>query len=99
MMTDDELAVIAQAIGPVVRDLVRARIQEELAPLHARLVALEQRPTLRFCGPWTAATTYAAGALVQRSSALWLAIESSAGAPPGTDEGSGLWRLIVKTHS
>jgi hypothetical protein len=69
-----------------------AVIGEAVAPLRARIAALEQQPALKFAGPFRDGTHYLAGSIVQKQG-LWLA-ESDTHAPPGAED-SG-WKLILK---
>ena len=79
----------AAALADVLADYVTAR----LAPVLARLAALESRPHLKYAGPFRTGDVYAEGALVTHQGSLWLA-ESPTTYAPGA-AGSG-WRLVVK---
>ena len=76
------------ALAEVVADAIKAAV----APLHARIEALERRPELKFVGPFRGGTHYLAGTIVQKQG-LWLC-EADTHATPG-EEDSG-WRLILK---
>jgi hypothetical protein len=59
--------------------------------------AVREQVNLKFCGPWKESMSYQPRALVQKSAALWSATECNVGAAPGSDEGAGSWRLVVKS--
>jgi hypothetical protein len=89
-MTTQELETLSIAIAK----MVKAAIHEKLAPVLDRVVALEDRPaTLRYCGVFDPADTYAENEAVSHDGSLWIARESTKGQRPG----SGLaWQLAIK---
>ena len=96
LISDMIVAAFERAMPPL-NARIRA-LEAENVELTSRIVALEQRPELKFLGPWKAEQSYPQNAIVQRASALWIATEASNGsAAPGTAEGSGFWKLVVKS--
>ena len=94
MNTKEDMNALASAIANAIKmalmgPLVRGRIEQ----LEARLVALEQRPGLKYCGIFQTGKAYSEAQLVTHQGGLWLA-ESPTTYAPGAD-GSG-WKLIVK---
>ena len=75
-------------------DAVARFVVEFTAPIIKRIDALEQRPTVKHCGVYSAGNEYAEASLVTYSGGMWIA-ERATSAKPG-DDGSG-WRLVVKS--
>jgi hypothetical protein len=85
------LASLEEGIGRAMRQL----LDQELAPLEARLAAIESRPAMTDKGVWSPNVEYLAGDVVSDRSALWTAKVRCKGLMPG-DGGLG-WRLILKS--
>lgn len=82
----------------MILDAVAKALAPALKSIEKRLAALEQQQakTLAdsFRGAWDPATTYRKGDVVQRSSAVWLALRDPTAAPGDGDSG---WRLLIKS--
>jgi hypothetical protein len=88
---------IAAAAGAVVEG-VKHYVGRQLAPIEARLAALEaaQHKTLAdaFRGGWMPGSTYKRGELVQHANQLFLALDDTDGRPGE----SPYWRALSKTR-
>jgi hypothetical protein len=69
-----------------------AVISQALAPLAARIAALEQRPALKYAGVFGGGNVYEEGMLATDRGSLWLSVTRTS-ARPGDNQD---WRLIVK---
>jgi hypothetical protein len=88
------LKTLAEALDAV-GDVIRAR-DAKIAALERRIVELESRGELRYCGAYEEGREYLAGNFVTRGGSLWHA-EQPTRSRPGTDHRS--WRLVVKKGS
>jgi hypothetical protein len=84
-MTDDELKAIIRGIVPP--------LKKHIAELSARLTQVENRPLLKWCGPFREGQPYAEAQLVTKSGDLWVSTRATSSIP-GTS-GSD-WRLVVR---
>ena len=89
LMTEKELEAIVTGIAPVIGQFVEQR----LAGLEARINAIEAKPHVKFCGTWTAGTTYVPGDAVVRHGGLWICKAPTPGEPKQDFVG---WQLAVK---
>ena len=72
-------------------DAVVQAIQMATAPLHARIAALEARPTLKFCGIYSDTKAYAPGDCATRQGGLWACKTATTG-----PFDHAAWQLAVK---
>ena len=84
-------------LRPLIRGLAeetKAAIAAAVAPLTARLAAVEARPELKYCGTWEANRVYAAGSVITFKTGIWIARGATAERP-----GNGLteWQLAMKS--
>lgn len=70
---------------------LKSFVSQTLAPLEARLAALEARPELKYAGVWKQGETYAPGSLATHHGSLWHCHEETTTAPP-----SSAWQLCAK---
>jgi len=85
MLTDADTDMIADCIAKVLKDV--------LAPLKARLAALEARPAVKYVGIHQEGLVYEEASLCTLRGGLWLAIRQTAARPGGDSSG---WKLICK---
>jgi hypothetical protein len=76
-----------------VADAVIDVIGKAIAPLSARITAIESRPMVKYHGIHREDAAYEEGSLVTRQGGMWCATRTTRDTP-GTD-GSG-WQLVVK---
>jgi hypothetical protein len=81
---------ILEAVGPVI-----AAISGDLAALKRQVKELQERPTLKYHGVWSAGKTYAENSLVTHAGSLWIAKKTTAAYPGGNAE-PGSWQLCCK---
>jgi hypothetical protein len=70
-------------------------IQDNFTTLNARLKALEERPQLKFHGPWEAGKIYQENSLVLKDGPTWIAKKQTA-AFPGGGADPDAWQLCAK---
>jgi hypothetical protein len=88
------LTQLMGAIGLDTKEHVKAKIAAAVAPLEARIKALEERPAgLKFVGAWEPDVTYEQGDCAQRKGHLWICMQQTTADEPGT---SAAWRLAVR---
>ena len=68
---------------------------DRIDALDRRCVELESRPTLRYCGVWSAEGEYSVGDIVTDSGSMWHCKVNHGRSRPGHDGGVG-WTLCVK---
>jgi hypothetical protein len=75
-------------------DTILKIIEAATTPLHARIKALEERPTIEYKGVFEAGVTYHKGECVTHAGSLWIAKHDTMLKP---DEHDGRdWQLCVK---
>ena len=89
-LTVDDVGPLMEAVGPV----IRAFVAKELAPLRAKIEALEKRAAVKYSGVFKQGASYAEANICTHDGGLWLARADTA-SRPGTDAS---WQLIVKSH-
>ena len=89
-MKKSEWETLVKAIAPPIVEILKRTVD----PLKARIAALEQRPTSKYCGIHQPEPVYEEGSLCTKGGSLWIATRQTAGRPGGDDSG---WRLIVKS--
>jgi hypothetical protein len=67
-------------------------VAERFKAIEARVTAMEEQPSVRYCGTFSEDSKYVPGDLCTDAGGLWLAVASTS-QRPGTGPG---WRLIVK---
>lgn len=73
---------------------VEARLlQTEIADLKDQIKEIREKPSLRYCGVWSATTEYAENSFVTYGGSCWAAMIRSTGIRPGD---GNVWRLAVK---
>jgi len=77
--------------------VVVAGVNAGLAPVLARLAALEAKPSVEYAGVYSDAKHYSEGQLCTRNGGLWLCLRSLTDCVPGSDP--AFWKLIVKSGS
>ena len=83
-------------ISAAIFDGTKALVAKELSPLRKRLDQIEEKQasaSLRFCGVWQAAQSYAPGSMVTHKGGLWHCNVPTREAP-GTGHS---WTLAVKS--
>jgi hypothetical protein len=68
--SDEELAALAKGLVNWLRPIL-ADIEKRNAELEARLIQLEQAPTMKYCGVWEPERTYFIGDFVTDDGSLW----------------------------
>jgi hypothetical protein len=62
--------------------------------LERRILELEQRPTMEYCGVWEVGETYYVGDFVTDAGSMWACEKANAGVRPGSK--ADVWTLAVK---
>jgi len=62
--------------------------------LKQRILELEQRPTMEYCGVWDVGKTYFVGDFVTDAGSMWACEKPNAGVRPGSK--AEVWQLAVK---
>lgn len=84
-INNSDLAFLAKAWGPVLRDAIE--------PLRREIAELKARPTMTYRGVWNAGEEYTPGAVVTDQGSLWTCREATGAYRPGT---SPHWQLMCK---
>jgi hypothetical protein len=71
-------------------------LKKILAPLKARIAALEAKPHVTFCGVWNEGTTYAPSDATTHHGGLWIGRAETVGEP---SKDLVAWQLAVKARS
>jgi hypothetical protein len=78
-----------------VAHVVAFGVKAGIAPLLARLDALEAKPTVEYGGTYADGKHYCEGQLITRSGALWLCLRSTCDVVPGSDP--AFFKLVCKS--
>jgi hypothetical protein len=95
VLDDEVLGALAKAIVPFVREVVAealAPLAARNAALEARLIQLEQQPSMKYCGVWEPERTYFIGDFVTQDGSTWHCERSCMGVRPP----ASTWTLAVK---
>jgi hypothetical protein len=79
---------------PYIIDLIQNLSAAADKPLVERIAALEQKPSLRYCGIYSEQEQYRPGDCVSRNGSIWHCNAPTFGTPPG--DGNEFWTLCVK---
>jgi hypothetical protein len=90
----DGLAVAV--VDALARTVDGPKVGGRFDALEQRLAALEQKPSVKFCGVWDRDKAYRSGDAVVHSGGLWIARGEPTG-PPNQDYVG--WTLAVKSRS
>jgi hypothetical protein len=77
-------------------EAVSEAMTDALAPLAARISALEDRPELRYCGVYESDRAYGAGNAVTCNGSVWIAKTATCQRPDEDGPGARDWTLAVK---
>jgi hypothetical protein len=83
-------------VDALARTVDGPKIAGRFAVLEQRLAALEQKPSVKFCGVWDRDRAYQSGDAVVHSGGLWVCRAATTG-PPNQDFVG--WTLAVKSRS
>jgi hypothetical protein len=86
----DGLSSLVRGMAVDTKAFVAKAIADALAPLEARIAALEAR---EYQGTWKAEQRYSKGAMVTFDGSVWVARSASMAVRPGTGP---TWQLCVK---
>jgi hypothetical protein len=89
------IEIIAKGFAPVVCEYVAKTIADLVVPLRDRIQKLEERPSVRYLGVWSAEKRYEPGSFVTHSGSIWHTDLESTGIRPG-EGGNVIWKLAVK---
>jgi hypothetical protein len=76
-------------------ELLKDYADRREAPLLARIEALEQARTMRFCGPFDPATSYGSGAVVQKGGSVYVSLVPTSETPGASNQ----WRRLATDRS
>ena len=85
------LDMVFGSFAELIRDL-----RLTVTDLKKQVETLEARPELAHRGVWKGDVQYKENSLITHKGGLWIATVESKGCRPG-EEGSSIWRLIVKS--
>jgi hypothetical protein len=87
------MAALSGGVIPVLKEL-KGRHEARMGAIEARLAALEEKPSVRYCGVWEAGKDYMNGDAVTKGGSLWICKLNHVSSEPGVDYVS--WQLAVK---
>ncbi|MBR1154818.1 hypothetical protein JQ575_29940 [Bradyrhizobium sp. JYMT SZCCT0428] len=93
-----EIEALMAAMATPIRDFVEKSMRpgiDRLIKLEQIAADIQQRPTLKYLGIWSAEKSYEPGTFVTHSGSIWYTDVKSVGVRPG--EGANvIWKLAVK---
>lgn len=84
---------LAELVAKIIADNLLAMADRLDKRIDERVKAL---PLPRVAGTWGQGVKFEPNELVTRDFALWIATKESIGVAPGSDQGKGYWRLVVR---
>jgi hypothetical protein len=93
-----EIEGMAGALAPAIRLFVgksMAPFTDRFVKLEQTVAEIQQRPSLKYQGVWSAEKTYAPGTFITHGGSVWHSDVESTGVRPG-EGGNVIWKLAVK---
>jgi hypothetical protein len=93
-----EIEGMVGALAPAIKTFVEKSmrpVMDQFITLEQKVAEIQQRPTLKYRGVWSAQETYPASTFITHAGSVWHSDVESTGVRPG-EGGNVIWRLAVK---
>jgi len=89
--SDKMQALVTKAVAAI-QGYVQRALAARICPLEKRLEALEDRPSVKYFGVWSAGNEYRSGSMATHGGSVWHANKTTRSKPGESDH----WTLAVK---